>query len=192
MRSPTADKGYFAIEEIAQIQEFDIRTVIGDAHCARRRKEGLAARCEKPLIAPLVPLRASLTRRFCASAACTWNAPSSTSLMKAECVRLYALQGFALLSLLGLALGVRQHRSPWPFVLGVASVVALAWSFYGTLSQRALYGGLFGLLAATVWNRFLVVFPGVRHAGPAKLQRPGPAVRLAVDHHLPGVRPTHC
>ena len=39
VRSLTADKGYFAIEEIAQIQEFDIRTVIGDAHAARRRKE---------------------------------------------------------------------------------------------------------------------------------------------------------
>ena len=39
VRSLTADKGYFAIEEIAQIQEFDIRTVIGDANAARRRKE---------------------------------------------------------------------------------------------------------------------------------------------------------
>ena len=36
VRSLTADKGYFAIEEIAQIQEFDIRTVIGDANAARR------------------------------------------------------------------------------------------------------------------------------------------------------------
>jgi transposase len=53
--SPTADKGYFAIEEIAQIQEFDIRTVIGDAHAARRRKEGLAA-----------PLRKALDRAPCA------------------------------------------------------------------------------------------------------------------------------
>jgi transposase len=43
VRSLTADKGYFAIEEIAQIQEFDIRTIIGDANAARRRKEGLAA-----------------------------------------------------------------------------------------------------------------------------------------------------
>ena len=32
---------------------------------------------------------------------------------------LYALQGFALLSLFGLALAVRQHRSPWPLVLGL-------------------------------------------------------------------------
>jgi FtsH-binding integral membrane protein len=69
---------------------------------------------------------------------------------------LYAFQSFALLSLLGLALAARQHRSPWPFVLGVASVIVLAWSFYGTFSQQhVLYGGLFGLLAATVWNRFL-------------------------------------
>ena len=29
VRSLTADKGYFALEEIAQIQEFDMRTVIG-------------------------------------------------------------------------------------------------------------------------------------------------------------------
>ena len=85
VRSLTADKGYFAIEEIAEIQEFDIRTVIGDAHGARRRKEGLPPRYEKLFIAPLVPLRASLARGFCASAGCTWNAASSTSLMKAEC-----------------------------------------------------------------------------------------------------------
>ena len=49
MRSLTADKGYFAIEEIAQIQEFDIRTVIGDANAARRRKEGLTASLRKAL-----------------------------------------------------------------------------------------------------------------------------------------------
>jgi hypothetical protein len=53
--SLTADKGYFAIEEIAQIQEFDIRTVIGDVHAARRRKEGLSA-----------PLRKVLHRAACA------------------------------------------------------------------------------------------------------------------------------
>jgi transposase len=54
VRSLTADKGYFAIEEIAQIQEFDIRTVIGDANAARRRKERLAA-----------PLRKALHRAAC-------------------------------------------------------------------------------------------------------------------------------
>ena len=55
VRSLTADKGYFAIEEIAQIQEFDIRTVIGDANAVRRRKERLAA-----------PLRKALHRAACA------------------------------------------------------------------------------------------------------------------------------
>ena len=55
VRSLTADKGYFAIEEIAQIQEFDIRTVIGDANAARRRKEALSA-----------PLRKALHRAACA------------------------------------------------------------------------------------------------------------------------------
>ena len=49
VRSLTADKGYFAIEEIAQIQEFDIRTVIGDAHAARRCKQGLASPLLKAL-----------------------------------------------------------------------------------------------------------------------------------------------
>ena len=72
-----------------------------------------------------------------------------------ESFALYALQGFALLSLFGLALAVRQHRSPWPLVLGVTSLVALAWSLHGAFSQGVLYGGLFGLLAATVWNRLL-------------------------------------
>jgi transposase len=55
VRSLTADKGYFAVEEIAQIQEFDIRTVIGDANAARPRKEALAA-----------PLRKTLHRAACA------------------------------------------------------------------------------------------------------------------------------
>ena len=49
VRSLTADKGYFAIEEIAQIQEFDIRTVIGDVHAARGRKEALTAPLRKAL-----------------------------------------------------------------------------------------------------------------------------------------------
>jgi transposase len=47
--SLTADKGYFAIEEIARIQEFDTRTVIGDANAARRPKEALSAPSRKAL-----------------------------------------------------------------------------------------------------------------------------------------------
>ena len=77
------------------------------------------------------------------------------TLGNSESFALYALQGFALLSLFGLGIAVRRHRSPWPFVLGVASLAALAGSLYGAFPQGVLYGGLFGLLAATVWNRWL-------------------------------------
>jgi transposase len=49
VRSLTADKNYFAIEEIARIQELNIRTVIGDANAAQRRKERLEARLRKAL-----------------------------------------------------------------------------------------------------------------------------------------------
>ena len=43
VRSLTADKNYFAIEEIARIQELNIRTIIGDPNAARRRKAALDA-----------------------------------------------------------------------------------------------------------------------------------------------------
>jgi transposase len=49
VRSLTADKNYFAIEEIARIQELNIRTVMGDPNAARRRKEALDARLRKAL-----------------------------------------------------------------------------------------------------------------------------------------------
>jgi hypothetical protein len=52
-------------------------------------------------------------------------------------VALEKSEDFALLSLFGLALVVRQHGSLWPFVLGVTCVVALVLSFYGTSSQSA-------------------------------------------------------
>ena len=53
------------------------------------------------------------------------------TLGNSESFALYALQGFALLSLFGLGIAVRRHLSPWPFVLGVASLAALAGSLYG-------------------------------------------------------------
>jgi hypothetical protein len=107
-----------------------------------------------------------------------------------ESFALYALQGFALLSLFGLALAVRQHRSPWPLVLGVTSLVALAWSLHGAFSQGVLYGGLFGLLAATVWNRLLSRCYRCGTPERSSSGVPSRQPRLAVDHHLSGVRPT--
>jgi hypothetical protein len=69
-----------------------------------------------------------------------------------EGVILYIFQGFALLALTGLAFSFRRHRNPAPLIIGVLSCAALAYHFYQSFSLAALYSGLFGLIAATVWN----------------------------------------
>jgi hypothetical protein len=55
VRSLTADKGYFAIEEIAQIQEFDMRTVIGTLTLRGVASKDWPPRCAKLFIAPHLP-----------------------------------------------------------------------------------------------------------------------------------------
>ena len=81
-----------------------------------------------------------------------------------ESTVLYLFQGFALLSLIGLAFAFSQHRNPAPLILGVISAGALAYNFYHSFSLTALYGGLFGLLGATGWNYFVSRRQG--RAGP--------------------------
>ena len=71
-----------------------------------------------------------------------------------ESAVLYLFQAFAVVSLLGLAFAFREHRHPGPLLVGLASVGALAYTFYGSFSLVTLYTGLFGLLAATAWNYF--------------------------------------
>jgi hypothetical protein len=69
-----------------------------------------------------------------------------------EGVILYIFQGFAVLTLAGLALSFRQLRHFGPLIVGVLSCVALAYHFHWSSSLSVLYSGLFGLIAATVWN----------------------------------------
>jgi hypothetical protein len=69
-----------------------------------------------------------------------------------EDVILYIFQGFALLTLAGLALSFRQRRDPAPLIVGTLGCLNLAYHFYWEFSLPALYGGLFGLIAATIWN----------------------------------------
>ena len=70
-----------------------------------------------------------------------------------EGVILYIFQGFALLTLAGLVLSYWQYRnSAGPLVVGVLSGATLAYHFYWEFSLVALYIGLFGLIAATIWN----------------------------------------
>jgi len=69
-----------------------------------------------------------------------------------EGVILYIFQGFAVLTLAGLALSVRQHRYFAPLIVGTLGCASLAYHFYWAFSLPALYGGLFGLIAAAIWN----------------------------------------
>ena len=75
-------------------------------------------------------------------------------LSRYETTVLYLFQAFAIISLLGLALAFRRHRRIGPLALGAASTTALAYTFYSSFLPGTLYGGLFGLLIATVWNYF--------------------------------------
>lgn len=77
-----------------------------------------------------------------------------SALGRYESVVLYVFQGFAALSLLGLAVAFREHRQIGPLTVGIASAGALAYTFYGSFLPATLYAGLFGLLAATLWNYF--------------------------------------
>ncbi len=69
-----------------------------------------------------------------------------------EGIILYIFQGFAVLTLVGLAVSVRRHSNFAPVIVGLLSCALLAYHFYLQFSLLALYGGLFGLISATLWN----------------------------------------
>ncbi len=71
-----------------------------------------------------------------------------------EGITFHLFQGFAVVSFIGLVVSYRQHRRLAPLLLGAISVAALGYAFYYSFSYAAVYGGLFGLVAATLWNRF--------------------------------------
>ncbi len=82
------------------------------------------------------------------------TAAGLSALGQYEGIILDLFQGFALLTLVGLALSIRRHHSFAPLIIGTLSCAALAYHFYWAFSLPALYGGLVGLVAASVWNRF--------------------------------------
>ena len=81
--SLTADEGYFTIEEIAQIQEFDIRTVMGmpTLPASQGSFERPAARTHRAACA----VKSQSGKALLHNAECTWNAGLSISLTKADC-----------------------------------------------------------------------------------------------------------
>jgi hypothetical protein len=80
------------------------------------------------------------------------TAAGMSALGQYENVILYIFQGFALLTLAGLALAVRRHRDFGPLIVGILACLNLAYHFYWESSLLALYGGLLGLIAAAIWN----------------------------------------
>jgi hypothetical protein len=103
-------------------------------------------------------------RRVSLIRACPWRvmdkleqllerpAAGLSALGQYEGVILYIFQGCALLTLAGLALSVRRHRDYAPLIVGALGCANLAYHFYWEFSLPALYGGLLGLIAATIWN----------------------------------------
>jgi mercuric ion transport protein len=62
---------------------------------------------------------------------------------------------FLLIAILGLALGMRHHGSPWAAIIGVLSAVTVYASIY-TFCNNALAGiGIAGLVIASLLNVFL-------------------------------------
>jgi|ERR1700682_6349116 len=76
------------------------------------------------------------------------------ALARYESLLLHLFQAFAVASLIGLLFAFKQHQRGGPAILGLASILALAYTFYVSFLSALLYVGLFGLLAASVWNYF--------------------------------------
>lgn len=75
-----------------------------------------------------------------------------TALAEYEGLILYLFQVFAVLTFAGLLLSYRRNRNAGPVIVGGLSCIALAYHFYASSSFPVLYAGLFGLVAATLWN----------------------------------------
>ena len=67
----------------------------------------------------------------------------------------YALQGFALLALIGLAAVASRFRQLGPLIVGGMGAFVLFFSFHARFSALLVYLGLGGLCVASVWNYLL-------------------------------------
>ncbi len=65
---------------------------------------------------------------------------------------LYAVQGFAVVALVGLVLAASRHRQFGPLILGGIAALALFFTFHARFSALVVYFGLAGLCVASVWN----------------------------------------
>lgn len=75
-----------------------------------------------------------------------------TALGLNERIVLFAIQGFALVAVVGLLLAALRHRQFGPLTVGGIAALVLFFSFHGSFSQLLVYLGLGGLCVASVWN----------------------------------------
>lgn len=62
---------------------------------------------------------------------------------------------FGAILLLGLALGMRHHRSPWAFLLGLVSAFATIFFIFVRFSRGLAIAGILGLIVSSLLNIYL-------------------------------------
>ena len=67
----------------------------------------------------------------------------------------YVFEGLVAISLAGLFISYRQHRCTYPLLVAVPSALIIFYGYNFSDSDnwnKFIYTGMFGLLAATIWN----------------------------------------
>lgn len=64
----------------------------------------------------------------------------------------YAIQGFALVSLVGNVFAYRQQRRIWSMAIALVGTAAIFFAFYVNYQVVLIYAGLAGLAVAAAWN----------------------------------------
>ncbi len=64
----------------------------------------------------------------------------------------YAIQGFAVVSVIGNVAAFRQHRAVWSLSLALSSAAIIFFAFYANYQVALVYPGLVGLVFASVLN----------------------------------------
>lgn len=81
-----------------------------------------------------------------------------------------AIVGFALLTLLLLALSYRRHHSPGPLILGSVAVALIIWVMFGNFNRILELAGFAALVTGVIWNRRITTNdPSRRRTGSASI-----------------------
>lgn len=67
----------------------------------------------------------------------------------------YIFEGLVIISLIGFLISYRQHRNISPFLIALISGGFIIYAYNFNFDSKIIYGGMFGLLAATTTNYFI-------------------------------------